>query len=439
MSLITLGFSFFSMKINNRRNRSSILAIQEKKFRKMLIYAYKNSKFYHDLYVKNNISEKDLNSIDIEKIPVINKDILMDNLDDILTVSDVTKKELLNFLEKSTDPCELFKGKYHVIHTSGSSGKLGIFVYSKKDWDSFLPYLTQAFNFKFKRKRSVFLGAAGGHFTGASTSAWTSQGITRFFCKPLVLDINEPLDVIIKKLNEFQPHILGGYFNGLKVLSDQQTKGNLKLKPEILVNCGEGINPKEKKDIERIFKASMTNLYGFAESPIVGTSLKGSDGIYLWDTISLLEFKDDHILLTNLYNKTQPIIRYRIDDYVKKIKNPDDKIPFTLIDNIVGRDEFVIWFENKDGKMDFIHPLIFTDFYVNGLDKHQIVIKDKKSFIFRAVINSKDKNQVINNIKIKLEKLLSDKNFSNVKFEIEVVKELRADDKTRKFKLIVKE
>ena len=88
--------------------------------------------------------------------------------------------------------------------------------------------------------------------------------------------------------------------------------------------------------------------------------------------------------------------------------------------------------------MDFIHPLIFTDFYVKGLDKHQIVIKDKKSFIFKAVINSKDKNTVVNNIKLKLQKLLSDKNFSNVKFKIETVKELKADDKTRKFKLIVK-
>ena len=373
------------MKINNKRSREGILRLQEKKFRKMLKFAYKNSKFYHDFYSSKNISEKDLETIDIKQIPTVDKELIMDNLDDVLTVDDVSKKELLEFLDISRNPNQLFKDKYHVIHTSGSSGKLGIFVYSKKDWDTYFPYITKLFNFNFRKKKSAFLGAAGGHFTGASFSSWMGKGITGFFSESLVLDVNEPLEDIIKKLNENQPHIMGGYFNSLKILAEQQTKGELNIKPEILVNCGEGIIPKDKEYIERIFNAPMSNLYGFAEAVVVGAGKKEDEGIYLMDDISLIEIKEDHLLLTNLYNKTEPIIRYRIDDYVKLKDNPNKKIPFTLVDNIVGRDEFVIWFENNNGKKDFIHPLVFTDFYVKGLDKLQIVIKDKKSFEFLAV------------------------------------------------------
>jgi phenylacetate-CoA ligase len=426
------------MKINNNRSRKKILSLQEKKFRKILQFANNNSKFYYNLYRSKNIFEKDLKTIDIEKIPTVDKELLMNNLDDVLTVDDVSKKELLEFLDISKNPNELFKNKYHIIHTSGSSGKLGLFVYSQKDWDTFFPYITKVFDFNFRKKKSAFLGAAGGHFTGASFSSWMGKGITSLFGETLVLGVNEPLDEIIKRLNEFQPNIMGGYFNSLKILAELQNKEILKINPEILVNCGEGIISKDRRYIEEAFNVPMSNLYGFAEAVVVGAGKKEDDGIYLMDDISLIEIKEDHLLLTNFYNKTEPIIRYRIDDYVKLKENLNKKIPFTLIDNIVGRVEFVIWFENNKGEMDFIHPLVFTDFYVNGLDKLQLIINDKKSFDFLAVITPKNKEEVVKNIKIKLDKLLAEKNFTNIRYEIKVVDDLKIDKKTGKFKLILK-
>ena len=182
----------------------------------------------------------------------------------------------------------------------------------------------------------------------------------------------------------------------------------------------------------------MGNLYGFAECVIAGFGMDKYDGIYLTDDIALIEIKNDHILLTTLYNKTEPIIRYRIDDCVK-IKDDKKKIlPFTLVDNIVGRGESIIWLENENGKMDFIHPLVFADFYVNGLDKLQIAVKNKKSFEFRAVIKSDDKETVKKKIAEKLDEMLIRKKFTDVTYNIKECKDLTADPKTGKFNLIVK-
>ena len=89
--------------------------------------------------------------------------------------------------------------------------------------------------------------------------------------------------------------------------------------------------------------------------------------------------------------------------------------------------------------MDFIHPLIFTDFYVNGLDKLQIAIKSKTSFEFRAVITSNNKKDVKEKIKEKLDKILEEKRFKNVKYTIKDVDTLNVDKKTGKFRLIVNE
>ncbi|MCJ7571832.1 MAG: hypothetical protein MUO82_08155 [Candidatus Thermoplasmatota archaeon] len=439
MSVITMIRSFLELKIHEKYSRQKILKLQDKKLRKILKYAYKNSKFYHDFYASNGIDEKDLDTIELEKIPTVDKNNIMQHFDDVLTVDDLKKKELLEFIDESKNPDDLFKNKYHVIHTSGSSGKVGIFVYTKKEWDTFYPYITKLFNFNFKRNKSAFIGATGGHFTGNSFISWSGKGLTSLFCKPLILDVNEPIDEIIRKLNDFQPDILGGYFNSLKILAKKQEQSLLNIKPKTLTNCGEGINQKDKKYITKIFNAPMSNLYGFAECVVCGFGKDEYNGIYLIDDISLIEDKEDHILLTNLFNKTEPIIRYRIDDYVKIKNDVKDILPFTLVEDIVGRAEFVIWFENNEGKMDFIHPLIFTDFYVKGLDKLQIAIKSKTSFVFRAVITSKNKEEIKKNIAEKLDKLLYEKKFTNVKFQIKIVDNLSMDKKTGKFKLIVQE
>ena len=437
MSNLTLIKTYISLKINEKRSRKSILNLREKKFRKMLKYAYNNSNFYKRFYSSRGIKEEDLDNTKIDELPVIDKDILMDNFDEVITTNAVTKKGVLDFLEKSKDPNELFKGKYHVIHTSGTSAKLGIFVYSKKDWDSFFPYVTKAINFRFSKSKSACITAGGGHYVVLSSSAWLEKGLMRFFCKSKTFDIKKPIDTHIKNLNEFQPDILAGYFNGLKILAEEQESKELAINPKVLVNCGEAIVPKDKEKIEQIFKAPMVNGYGMAECISLGMGKKEYGGIILYDDIAYVEIKDDHILLTNLFNKTMPIIRYKINDTLFLKKQITNKIPFTLVENIVGRTEHMIWFENNKGKMDFIHPLIIHDFYVKGVDKVQMIIKDKSSFDFKVVITEEDKKKVINKIKKELDDLLNKKNFTNVKYSIIIADKIDIDKKTGKNKLIV--
>lgn len=437
MSSFTIIKSYIQARVNEKRSREKILCLQEKKFRKMIKFAYKNSSFYHDLYRSKGISEKDLDVIKIDDLPVVGKDVIMDNFDDVVTTQDIDKQSILDFLEGSKDPNELYLNKYHVVHTSGSSGKIGVFVYSKKDWDSFFPYITRVFDFKFKKNKSVFFGAAGGHFLGASFNAWLGIGLSRFFVDSCILDITKPLALHVKKLNVFQPNILGGYFTGLKILAEEQEKGRLKIHPGVIVNCGEGIVSKDKRYIERVFGVSMANLYGLAECPVMGVGKNRYDGIYLMDDIVLVEIRKDHALITNLYNKTQPLIRYKINDFFEEKIDACEKMPFTLVDNIVGRSEAMLWLENNEGKMDFIHPIVIVEFYVKGLEKFQIVVKDKKSFEFLAVITDIDKEQVIDKIRDKVDKILLEKNFTNVRYHVKFVNDLSVDPKTGKFKLIV--
>ena len=104
MSGFTIIKSYLQARASEKKSREKILQLQEKKFRKMIKFAYKNSSFYQDLYRSEGISEKDLDVVKIDDLPIVDKDVIMDNFDDVVTTQDINKQGILDFLEKSKDP-----------------------------------------------------------------------------------------------------------------------------------------------------------------------------------------------------------------------------------------------------------------------------------------------------------------------------------------------
>ncbi len=69
----------------------------------------------------------------------------------------------------------------------------------------------------------------------------------------------------------------------------------------------------------------------------------------------------DRLLITVLGSRTQPLIRYELDDSVRLAidRCPCDR-PFALIDDIQGRVEDVLSFPGVTGGMVDVHPLVFS-------------------------------------------------------------------------------
>ncbi|MDE6844414.1 MAG: phenylacetate--CoA ligase family protein, partial [Lachnospiraceae bacterium] len=96
--------------------------LQEKKLRKLLRYAYHNSAYYHRTFTQAGISEKNIDRISLKQFPVINKDLLMQNYDELVTDPEVRQEELRKFDESPASKSENYLGRYHIIHSSGSTG-----------------------------------------------------------------------------------------------------------------------------------------------------------------------------------------------------------------------------------------------------------------------------------------------------------------------------
>jgi phenylacetate-CoA ligase len=429
------------LRLNERKSREQILEIREKKFRKLISHAFRNSKFYNDLYSRAGISKEILSTITIEKIPCIDKKILMNNFNDIVTKKDLKKDDIIRFIETNKNPLDLYKNKYQIVNSSGSSGNIGIYVYSMLEYIEAFSCSTRMDLFKFgKRNKVAYYAGVDDRFGGVSLVLHGKRGLLKKFYDICLLDMNLPLEKIIEDLNEFNPSILIGYGSGLAILAKAQNDGRLRIKPDIIENGGEGLKDGDFRLISETFNAPIVNMYASVECYHLGIGKDAYDGIYLMDDFNYIEIMDDHILVTNLYNYTQPIIRFRIDDRLIEKEDKRNILPFRLVDNIIGRDEMMIWFVNDKGRKDFIQPLIFTDFFVKGLERFHINLKSESTFEFLAIFNNdEEKVNVTRNIDSRLKEILFKKEMSGVKYVIKEIKEPIIDKKSRKFRMVLKD
>jgi len=436
--MIKLLYFLWQLKRAEKFSKKKILRLQHKRLVKIVKHAIKNSKFYREQYKKAGITLKNVNNLKIKDLPVIDKKIMMENFDDLICVKGVKRKDLEKFIAKNPETEKIYKGKYRIIHSSGSSGKIGIYVYDNRAW-TILKALAMSrvtktkINF-FKKHRLAFIGAMGGHYAGISLAA----SAPRFLFKTLTVNINSPLQEIIKKVDKFKPDTITGYSSGAYILAEEQLKGNINIKPKRILCSGDALTPMMAKKITEAFGVKPTNYYASSESVCMAAQCEEHKDLHLFNDWHVFEIEKEMLILSNLYNFAQPLIRYRMNDDLM----PDNKPckcgwPFPVIRIIAGRSEEFLWFEKKNGEKDFLHPCTLVEFFVEGLEKFQFIQTEKNTIKINAVIFGK-KDSVIKAMRSRMNEILRAKKLQNtVKIDIAIVKDIKNDEKTGKFKLIV--
>ena len=86
----------------------------------------------------------------------------------------------------------------------------------------------------------------------------------------------------------------------------------------------------------------------------MGISKPEYGDMYLLEDDLIFELRSDHTCVTNLFNYTMPLIRYRMEDILIPVPGNDRILPFTKVQEVIGRREHTIFFSNKYGSDDFI-------------------------------------------------------------------------------------
>ena len=110
--------------------RAELEAIKLRKFRSLLRHARLHAPYYANIIRERGL---DVDTCTPADFPVLTKTILMANFDAIVTDPRITKKVVADFLTRSSDPRERLFGKITVVHTSGTSGEVGYFLYAPAD------------------------------------------------------------------------------------------------------------------------------------------------------------------------------------------------------------------------------------------------------------------------------------------------------------------
>jgi phenylacetate-coenzyme A ligase PaaK-like adenylate-forming protein len=439
-------WTLLKAKVEFERSRKlfpeDIRQIQLKKFRNFVSAIILKSPYYRSIVARHGIVPHRCSPHDF---PILTKRDVIENFDRIVTDHRITKARISKFLDSSKSPFDLFDNRYHVLHGSGTSGETSFFVYSKKDFSRGIIHVMDLVPLRLQRKRTriAYLGIAGGHFAGITMVSASMRPMAKLFINTKIVEITQPIQQIVEKLNAFQPDIILGYATVVKMLAEEQKEGMLNIRPSAVESSGEVLSPDDKKIIEDAFQCRLINIYSSTEFLMMGISKPGYGGMYLLENDLIFELEKEHTLVTSLFNFTLPLIRYRMEDILIPVSDDKKILPFTNVSEVIGRNEYAMVLTNKHGADDFIAPDEIYQFFMRDLQRYQILWMNKQAFVFRMVfkksVNEFRKNIVRRTLKSKIASFLSAKEMGNVCFKIEELEDLPVDPKTGKFRFILKD
>lgn len=446
MNNIKMMWDLWNLKRNEKKSAAEIQALQDKKLKRLLHYAYEHSAYYRRSFERAGITAASIDSTPLSAFPVIDKSVLMSRFEEIVTVPGMTQEEIGRFDEREKGGGKLFRGQYHIVHSSGSTGTPKYFVYDENAWNCMLlgivrgalwnMTMPQILRFLASGPRIVYIAATNGRYGGAMA---VSDGVNGVGAKQMYLDINRPVEEWIQSIRTFQPNMVIGYPSAVKILAELVCKGSLSLNALRIVTCGEPLGAGLRGYLEDVFGAEVINFYGASESLAMGVESSPQEGMLLFDDMNVIEVQDGAMYLTCLYNFVQPLIRYRLSDQLTlQAPEGDSRCPFTRAAGLLGRNEDILWFQDKNGKEEFLHPLAVEGFCIRGLCDYQFRQISPDTFEMLAEVPDDTLQETVRReILRQMKEILSEKGLEYVQFFVRFVPEILPDAKTGKKRLIL--
>jgi len=368
------------------------------KIKILVNHAYKNVPYYRDLFNIEGIdpySIKDLS--DLKKIPILTKELF--------------RKNALKLL------AENHPKRIDVAKTSGSTG-LSLSFYKDR--------LTTAYHrapiFRGHRWHGLDVGSKEAKLWGVPVNLGERLFIrisdffmNRFREKEYNLTEEILYDFYLKLLRK-KPDYLMGYSSMIYQFALFLKENNLRInncRLKIVKCTSETIKEEYRDIVEQIFRCPLVSEYGSAETGIIAFECPKRNHhlmmdcnyvefLPLGDHILNQEFKE--IVVTDLYNFSMPIIRYKIGDLVVPSNRKCScgrELP--LVEKIEGRSSNLV--KGANGKI--FHSIIF--YYIfkglsgrgGGVKQFKIIQERENKLIYQLV---KDYNYSENTIKYIREK-----------------------------------
>ena len=308
-------------------NADRLASHQQERLRALLAHAAEHSPFHRRRLGGLDASHFQLS--DLARLPVMTKSQMMDSFDDVLTDRRLNRGLVEAHLAACQREPDLLFDRYVCLASGGSSGQRGIFVQTLGEWLDFVaslvrPGYARALAAGGPPPEGLVLGivAAASPVHSSGFGAAVAVGPPwRLIPAPATL----PLAEIVARLNNAQPPALSGYPSKLAELAAEQLEGRLRIAPRSVMAVGELLTDPDRALIEQGFATPVIDAFASTEG-LVGHSQPGGSVLSFASDMCLAEPVDDDnqpappgepstkVLVTNLHNFTQPLVRYELTD-----------------------------------------------------------------------------------------------------------------------------
>lgn len=412
--LLDTSFSLhylWQLRKNQWKEPKELKKIQLKRLKKLIKYAYYYVPYYHKLFVVANIKPDDIKSFeDLKKIPMTSKQDIQKNLADMVARGVDTSKLLFSV-------------------TSGSTG-VPLKVFSDHVTKRWAAAVTNYNLFERGVRLSDNFVTVWGR--GAESIQWGKKyvrvwgGISRTVA-PLF-----PPAKLVKILRFIKPDVLDTYPSVLCTLANYGASG---INPRIIFTGGEIVTPESRYIAKKTFGVEPFETYGSVEFGDMAFECNEHCGLHIITDSVFMEFVDENgeyvssgeqgeIIVTGLWNRVMPLIRYRIGDLGTPI---DEKCPcgrsWPLIKSIEGRiNDYLVLRDGRKISYLYLQRVVFHKILrenIFAIAQYQI-IQEKIDRIILKIVKGKEFNpEILERIKNGLEN-----EFAKLGQKIEVLSEI---------------
>jgi phenylacetate-CoA ligase len=342
-------YSNFQTMSEDSQKASTLVSLQT-----LVAYCRKHVPYYRDL-LKDFPSDFPVSFEDYRFLPPLEKDVIRH-----------TPEKLIS---------DLFSQKQlHISSTGGSTGQ-PIFVYRSIEEVVFseVPYQTFLLNIGGERGQRI------GTLYGGSLDVNETFSIKKNL-RNYLLNISEHgcfrlnekyLLSVHADFEKFQPDIIFAYAGAIDLLSKTLEKHGIKPSyPKYsILTAGERLDKKQEKHIENVFKKPIAQQYGSRDVLCMAYKKDGESHYKInnWNYLLEPEKEPDRngispILVTMLFSRAMPLLRYSIDDLGRFPSDWKSAVPSLYLKDVIGRSVDFIYLPNQKQIHGIEFPRIFRDY-----------------------------------------------------------------------------